>query len=58
MLDDNSQDISIPEAVVVLCTAPDEATAQDLVSGRRDVFNAIDGKADTQRPLHHLYLRN
>ena len=32
MLDDNSQDISIPEAVVVLCTAPDEATAQDLAA--------------------------
>ncbi|WP_079932410.1 divalent cation tolerance protein CutA [Salmonella enterica] len=30
MLDVKSQDISIPEAVVVLCTAPDEATAQDL----------------------------
>lgn len=28
MLDVKSQDISIPEAVVVLCTAPDEATAQ------------------------------
>ncbi len=27
MLDVKSQDISIPEAVVVLCTAPDEATA-------------------------------
>lgn len=26
MLDVKSQDISIPEAVVVLCTAPDEAT--------------------------------
>lgn len=28
MLDVKSQDISIPEAVVVLCTALDEATAQ------------------------------
>lgn len=32
MLDVKSQDISIPEAVVVLCTAPDEATAQDLAA--------------------------
>lgn len=27
MLDVKSQDISIPDTVVVLCTAPDEATA-------------------------------
>ena len=32
MLDVKSQDISIPDAVVVLCTAPDEATAQDLAA--------------------------
>ncbi len=34
MLDVKSQDISIPEAVVVLCTAPDEATAQDRAGGK------------------------
>ena len=32
MLDVKSQDISIPDTVVVLCTAPDEATAQDLAA--------------------------
>lgn len=32
MLDVSSQDMSIPDAVVVLCTAPDEATAQDLAA--------------------------
>ena len=32
MLDVKSQDISIPGTVVVLCTAPDEATAQDLAA--------------------------
>lgn len=32
MLGVKSQDISIPEPVVVLCTAPDEATAQDLAT--------------------------
>lgn len=32
MLDVSNQDISIPDAVVVLCTAPDEATAQDLAA--------------------------
>ena len=32
MLDVKSQDISIPDTVVVLCTSPDEATAQDLAA--------------------------
>ena len=32
MLDVKSQDISIPDTVVVLCTAPDEATAQELAA--------------------------
>ncbi|EPC5158514.1 divalent cation tolerance protein CutA [Salmonella enterica] len=32
MLDVKSQDISIPEAVVVLCTAPDEATAAKVLA--------------------------
>lgn len=32
MLDVSRQDKSIPDAVVVLCTAPDEATAQDLAA--------------------------
>ena len=32
MHDVSRQDISLPDAVVVLCTAPDEATAQDLAA--------------------------
>ncbi|ELY7391077.1 divalent cation tolerance protein CutA [Cronobacter universalis] len=32
MLDDNTVTHAAPDAVVVLCTAPDEATAQDLAA--------------------------
>ncbi|CCJ76905.1 divalent cation tolerance protein CutA [Cronobacter muytjensii] len=32
MLDENTVTHAAPEAVVVLCTAPDEATAQDLAA--------------------------
>lgn len=53
MLDVKSQDISIPEAVVVLCTAPDEATAQDLAA---KVLAKNWPPAPPSSPARHRYI--